>query len=55
MKEFLKTKKGIACAAAAAVILVAAAVFGCYEAWLYQQPKFHDLTVELGTEAVGSR
>ena len=52
LKSFLKTKKGIACIAAAAVILVAAAAFGGYEIWLYQQPKFHDLTVELGTESI---
>lgn len=51
LKDFLKTKKGIASIAVAAVILIGA-VFGGYQIWLYQQPKFHDLTVELGTESI---
>ncbi|MCM1025283.1 MAG: DUF5011 domain-containing protein [Roseburia sp.] len=29
-----------------------AAVIGCASYWLYSQPRFHDLTVELGTENI---
>lgn len=50
MKNFLKTKKGKACAAA--VILAAAGLAG-YGCWYGQQPKFQDLTVELGVESIG--
>ena len=52
IKTFLKTKKGIFCLIAAAVILLAACSFGGYEIWHYQQVRFHDLTVELGTENI---
>ena len=52
IKAFLKTKKGIICLIAAAVILLAACGFGGYEIWHSQQVKFHDLTVELGTENI---
>lgn len=52
MKNFLNTTKGKICAAVAAVILLAAAGFGGYEIWHYQQTKFHDLTIELGTDTV---
>lgn len=52
MKSFLKSKKGIACIAAA-VLILAAAGFGSYGYWYAQQPKFHDLTVELGVESIG--
>ncbi|MCD7747387.1 MAG: DUF5011 domain-containing protein [Firmicutes bacterium] len=50
---FLKSKAGIATIIVLAVLLVAGgAAFGGYELWLYCQPKFHDLTVELGTDSV---
>ena len=52
MKSILKTTKGKICLAAAVVLLVVAAIWGGYELWLYQQPKFHDLTVELGTDSI---
>lgn len=51
-KLFLKTKKGIACIIAAAIIILAAVGFGGYEIWHYNQPKFHDVTVELGVDSV---
>lgn len=50
MKNFLKSKKGKACAAAA---ILAVAGLGGYGCWYGQQPKFHDLTVELGVESIG--
>ena len=50
--KFLKSGKGIACMAAAGVLALAAAAWGGYEIWLSRQPKFHDLTIELGTDAV---
>lgn len=53
MKNFLKSTKGKICAAAAGALVLAGAVFGGYQYWLYQQPKFHDLTVELGTTSIG--
>ena len=49
---FLKTKKGIICLVCAVIIIVAAACFGGYEIWHGKQIKFHDLTVELGTESI---
>ena len=50
--KFLKSGKGIACMAAAGVLALAAAAWGGYEIWLSGQPKFHDLTIELGTDPV---
>lgn len=56
MKEFLKSKKGIMCIGAAAlVLLLLVSGFGIYHGWFYQQPKFHDLTVELGVESISIR
>lgn len=52
MKSFLKTRKGMICCIAAAVVLVAAVAIGSYALWLSGQNKFQDLTIELGTEAV---
>lgn len=52
MRGFLKTKWGIVCMIAAAVVLLVGAAFGGYAIWLYQQPKFQDVTVELGTDTV---
>lgn len=46
-KNLLKKHKWLV-ACAAAVLLVGSAVYG----WYYSQPRFHDLTVELGTENV---
>lgn len=51
-KQFLKTKKGMVCAIAAVVVILAAAAYGGYEIWHYDQPKFQDVTVELGVDSV---
>ncbi len=45
---FLKTKGGKICIAVVALVLAGAIGFGCYYNWLYQQTKFHDVTIELG-------
>ena len=52
-KKFRKNKKQILGGTAAAVIAVAALAYAAYETWHYEQPKFHNLTIELGTESVG--
>ncbi len=52
LREFLNTKQGIACTIAAAVVVLAALVFGGYEIWYNTQDLFHDVTIELGTESV---
>lgn len=46
--DFLKTKAGKICIAVVAVVAAGAIGFGCYYGWLYQQIKFHDVTIELG-------
>ena len=48
---FLKTKKGIICLVCAAVLL-AACVIGVFALKDHNKAKFHDLTVELGTESI---
>lgn len=53
MKNFINSKLGKLCIAALAVIVVAGAAFGGYLFWLYQQPKFQDVTIELGTTSLG--
>lgn len=53
-KRFLKAIKWFACGAAA-VLLLAALCWAGYEDWYRDQPKFHDVTVELGTESVSLR
>ena len=45
---FLKTKGGKICVAVAAVVLAAVIGIACYNHWLYQQTKFHGMTIELG-------
>ncbi len=52
MKAFLKSRKGIVCCVLAAAVLLCCAAWGGYTYWLYQQPKFHDLSIELGTERI---
>ncbi len=49
---FLKKYIIVVCVVSAVAVL-AAAGWGGYEIWLAQQAKFHDLTIELGTESVG--
>lgn len=51
MMSFLKSKKGLLCILSALLFLIAAGLGG-YEIWHYQQVKFHDLTIELGTDTV---
>lgn len=53
MRKFLKSKAGKWCIAIAAVVLLAGAALGSQQYWLYQQPKFQDVTIELGTTALG--
>ena len=53
MKQFFKSKAGKIVTALLAVILLAGAAFGGWQYWLYQQPKFQDVTIELGTTALG--
>lgn len=51
-------KKKSLCIAAAivgAVLFLALCAMGGYQIWHYTQPKFHDLTVELGTDRIGIR
>ena len=50
---FLKSWKGIVCLIVAALVVLGLMGWGGYEIWLYQQPKFHDVTMELGDEVPG--
>jgi hypothetical protein len=52
---FLKTKKGIVCVSLAALLVLAAVAGICYGSWRGSQPKFSDVTVELGTQTVTLR
>lgn len=54
-KVFRKKKWQILGGAAVAVVLVGGLGTLGYETWHYEQPKFHDVTIELGTEAVSLR
>lgn len=49
MAHFLKTKTGLVCALLAGITILAAAFFGIYGIWLSLQPKFHDVSIELGS------
>ncbi len=53
MKKFIKTKVGKLCIAFLAAVLVLGCAFGGYQYWLYQQPKFQDVVIELGTASLG--
>lgn len=48
-----RKKKKTGWIVALVLILLLGAAFGGYEIWLYQQPKFQDLTIELGTDSIG--
>jgi len=52
MKNFVKSTKGIVCLVLIVILVLAGLGIGGYELWRYQQPKFQDVTVELGTETV---
>lgn len=45
---FFKSWKGIVCLVVVALVILGLLGWGGYEIWLYQQPKFHDVTIELG-------
>ena len=53
MKKFLKTRLGKLCIALLALFLLLGCAFGSHQYWLYQQPKFQDVTIELGTTSLG--
>ena len=53
MKTFLKTRPGKICAITVAVVLLAVAAAGGYQYWHFCQPKFQDVTIELGTASLG--
>lgn len=49
-KPFFKTAKGIVCIVLAVLVVLGGCAGGYYAYWLYQQPKFHDVSIELGSE-----
>lgn len=53
MRKFFGSVIGKICIAVLILLVLGGAAFGGYQIWLYQQPKFHDLTVELGTPGIG--
>lgn len=53
MKKFSATKSGRFLAVLVILILLGGAGFGGYAYWLYCQPKFQDVTIELGTTSLG--
>ncbi len=55
MKKWIKSWKGILCLVLLALLLLTCGAVCAQDYWLYQQPKFHDLTVELGTESISLR
>ena len=44
----MKKKKLLPMIGGAAAVVLALGCLGGYSIWHYQQPKFHDLTIELG-------
>ena len=48
IRDCLKTHKGTIDITILAIVMIAAIGFGQYNGWLDQQPKFHDVTIELG-------
>ena len=53
MKKFFSTKFGKFLRAFLILALLGGAAFGGYSYWLYRQPKFQDVTIELGTTSLG--
>lgn len=51
MKKFLKSPWGIVCIIAAALVLLGGAAVAANQLWYNAQPKFRDVTVELGEQA----
>ena len=52
MKKFLKSAWGIVTVVAVGVLLLAGIAVATNQLWYNAQPKFQDVTVELGTEQV---
>lgn len=52
MKKFLKTPWGIVCIIAACLTVLGGAAVAANQLWYNAQPKFQDVTVELGTEEI---
>ena len=48
IRDFLKTHKGTIDITILAIVMIAAIGVGQYNGWLDRQPKFHDVTIELG-------
>ncbi len=53
MKHVWNTKKGRVLVILLALCCVAGILWGGYAYWLYQQPKFQDVTIELGATSLG--
>ena len=54
MKGFLKTKWGVVCLVAAILMILVGAAFGAQQYWLFCQPKFQNVTLELGTAPISA-
>lgn len=53
MKKFFGSKKGKVTIGLLVLLLLAGLGWGGYEFWLYRQPKFQNVTIELGTDTLG--
>ena len=49
-RRFWKKPGFVITAIVLVIVVIAAAGYSAYAGWLYQQPKFHDVTMELGEE-----
>ena len=52
MKGILKIRWKLLCLVAAILVVIAGVAVGGNQYWLYRQPKFQDLTLELGTKEI---
>lgn len=50
MKKFIQTTLGKVCIVTGAILLLGCLILGGLAIWYYAQPKFQDVTVELGTQ-----
>lgn len=55
MRKFLKTPWGIVCLMMACLVLLGGAAVAANQLWYNAQPKFQDVTVELGTEELSAQ
>ena len=53
MEKKVVNKKRIVIAVILTAVVLVGAAFGGYMYWVYQQPKFQDVTIELGTTSLG--